>query len=235
MTKKLQAGLWVIFLGLVSVFLYDTFGNEEQTTSREGLIPVELVKTIDGDTIKIMYDGKEQNVRYLLIDTPETNHPRLGKQPFGEEAKARNDELIRSGKLEIEFDIGERVDKYGRLLAYIYVDGESVQEKLLEEGLARVAYVYPPNTRHLDPYEKAQATAKKMGLGIWSIEDYATERGFDSDAHDEEKTEEVPTSGPVESFKNCTDLRKKYPHGVKKGHPAYSERMDGDRDGYACE
>ena len=108
------------------------------------------MKTIDGDTIKIKYEGKEQNVRYLLIDTPETNHAQLGKQPFGQKAKERNTELMNSGKLEIEFDIGERVDKYGRLLAYIYIDGVSIQEKLLEEGLARVGYVYPPNTRHLD-------------------------------------------------------------------------------------
>ncbi|WP_041077134.1 thermonuclease family protein [Bacillus sp. OxB-1] len=233
--KKLQMGLGAIFLGLVSVFLYDTFGNGEQSPTREGLIPVELVKVIDGDTIKIIYEGKEQNVRYLLIDTPETNHPRLGKQPFGDEAKARNQELINSGTLEIEFDIGEQIDKYGRLLAYVYVDGESVQEKLLEEGLARVAYVYPPNTRHLDPYEKKQDAAKKKGLGIWSIEDYATDRGFDSDAYDKEDAEQSPISGTVEVFKNCTELRTKYPNGVKKGHPAYSEKMDGDRDGYACE
>src|SRR5690606_31581413 len=128
----------------------ELLGNGEKQPSREGLIPVELIRTIDGDTIKIKYEGKEQNVRYLLIDTPETNHPRLGKQPFGQEAKTRNQELLSSGQLEIEFDIGEKYDKYGRLLAYIYVDGESVQKKLLEEGLARVAYVYPPNTRHLD-------------------------------------------------------------------------------------
>nr|WP_255726761.1 thermonuclease family protein [Sporosarcina sp. ACRSM] len=221
---------------LLALFLYNTFFPEQDPEpSRAGLIPVELVKVIDGDTIKINYEGKEQNVRYLLIDTPETNHPRLGKQPFGEEAKERNRELINSGKLEIEFDIGERIDKYGRLLAYIYVDGESVQETLLEEGLARVAYVYPPNTRHLDTYEKAQDKAKKAGAGIWSIEDYATDRGFDSQTHPVEKSKTKPTTEGTEYFKNCTELRKKYPNGVKKGHPAYSEKMDGDKDGFACE
>ena len=142
-------------------YTYVFFPEQEQEPSRSGLIPVELVKTIDGDTIKIKYEGKEQNVRYLLIDTPETNHPRLGKQPFGEKAKERNRELMNSGKLEIEFDIGGKTDKYDRLLAYIYIDGVSVQEKLLEEGLARVAYVYPPNTRHLDAYKKAEEKAKK--------------------------------------------------------------------------
>lgn len=156
----------------------DTASKSVETSGTTEQIPVTLVKTIDGDTIKIRYEGKEQNVRYLLIDTPETSHPRLGKQPFGEEAKNRNKQLVNSGKLTIEFDVGERVDKYGRLLAYIYVDGKSVQQTLLEEGLARVAYVYPPNTRHLTPYEEAQERAKAKKIGIWSIEDYATDSGF---------------------------------------------------------
>lgn len=156
-------------------------------------IPVELVKVIDGDTIKIIFEGKEQNVRYLLIDTPETNHPRLGKQPFGEEAKVRNKELIENGKLEIEFDVGERFDKYDRLLAYIYVDGKSVQKILLSEGLARVAYVYPPNTRHLDPYEKSQVVAKEKKIGIWSVENYATDSGFN-----EQKVVKEKPAAPVQ-------------------------------------
>jgi len=44
-----------------------------------------------------------------------------------------------------------------------------------------------------------------------------------------------PTPAPVEYFKNCTELKKVYPDGVKKGHPAYQEKMDGDKDGHACE
>lgn len=244
MTKKnkkmnpsniIKSVLLVVVVAIAAVYFPELFSAEKETPSRSGLIPVELVKTIDGDTIKIKYEGKEQNVRYLLIDTPETNHPQLGKQPFGDKAKERNIELMNSGKLEIEFDIGERIDKYGRLLAYIYVDGVSIQEKLLEEGLARVAYVYPPNTRHLDAYEKAQERAKKAGIGIWKLEDYATDRGFDSQKYKAEETITKPESGATEYFKNCSELRKKYPDGVKKGHPAYSEKMDGNKDGHACE
>lgn len=190
-TKKKQKN-WltslatIVIVIILAIYFPDLFAEEEPTPTREGLIPVELVKTIDGDTIKIMYDGEERNVRYLLIDTPETNHPRLGKQPFGDKAKERNRELLNSGKLEIEFDIGPKFDKYDRLLAYVYIDGESVQERLLEEGLARVAYVYPPNTRHLDSFEKAEQRAKKAGIGIWTLEDYATEKGFDSEKYPNE-------------------------------------------------
>lgn len=234
-SKNKKSSLLLTAIVLIIIGIYTVWNEEETEPTRDGLIPVELAKTIDGDTIKIMYEGKEQNVRYLLIDTPETNHPRLGKQPYGEQAKQRNQELMNSGKLEIEFDIGEKYDKYGRLLAYIYIDGESVQEKLLEEGLARVAYVYPPNTRHLDPFEAAQQRAKKAGIGIWTLEDYATDRGFNSEAYPTEKIDKKPSKEATEYFKNCTELRKKYPDGVKKGHRAYSERMDGDKDGHACE
>lgn len=187
MSNILKSVALVIVVAIGAIYFPELFAEEEETPSQSNLIPVELVKTIDGDTIKIKYEGKEQNVRYLLIDTPETNHAQLGKQPFGQQAKDRNTELMNSGKLEIEFDIGERVDKYGRLLAYIYIDGVSIQEKLLEEGLARVGYVYPPNTRHLDAFEKAQDKARKAGIGIWTLEDYVTERGFDSQKYPEGK------------------------------------------------
>ncbi|MDW0116058.1 thermonuclease family protein [Sporosarcina thermotolerans] len=225
--------------------------KKTETAGTTAHIPVKLVKTIDGDTIKILYNGQEVNVRYLLIDTPETSHPQLGKQPFGEEAKERNRQLVNSGELSIEFDVGERYDKYDRLLAYIYVDGKSVQETLLSEGLARVAYVYPPNTRHLTPYEEAQAVAKKKGLGIWSVENYATDSGFNSDAVSSKVSASTggsaskPATSPnttlstttegKEIFKNCTELRKKYPSGVPQSHPAYQAKMDRDKDGYACE
>lgn len=215
-------------------------------------IPVTLVSTTDGDTIRVMYKGVNEPVRYLLIDTPETNHPRLGKQPFGTEAKERNRALVNSGNLTLEFDVGEKRDKYGRLLAYVYVDGKSVQGTLISEGLARVAYVYPPNTRHLTPYEEAQQVAKSKKLGFWAVEDYASDSGFSntptassesSSAVSPEAASESSTTtstpsvsgGTTEWFDNCTHLRTKYPNGVASDHPAYQIKMDRDKDNFACE
>ncbi|WP_416145033.1 thermonuclease family protein [Planococcus koreensis] len=136
---KKFAGLLLLITALSGCGLVDS----TDTAGTEDQIDVEVSSVIDGDTIKIMYEGKEETVRYLLVDTPETNHPRLGEQPLGKEATAENKRIINSGDISIEFDVGERFDDYGRLLAYIYVDGESVQEQLLESGMARVAYVYP--------------------------------------------------------------------------------------------
>ena len=180
-TWRKKSKLTTVLLFIVAALFVYFFPDEEaDTPSKTGFIPVEFVKTLDGDTIRIMYEGEERKLRYLLIDTPELNHKQQGNQPFADEAMQRNDELLKSGKLEIEFDIGEKEDKYGRLLAYVYIDGESVQEKLIEEGLARVGYLYPPNTKHLDPYKAAEEKAQQAGIGIWSIEDYVTKRGFNN-------------------------------------------------------
>lgn len=149
---------------------------------------IEVVEVVDGDTIRIEWEGNEELVRYLLVDTPETNHPRLGKQPFGEEAKALNQEIVKNATVTLEFDIGERYDEYGRLLAYVYADGERVQDQLIEAGVARVAYVYPPNTRYLDELEKAQDRAKNSKAGIWAYEYYVTDSGFDAASFDLQET-----------------------------------------------
>ncbi|MDO8225115.1 thermonuclease family protein [Bacillus cabrialesii] len=239
--------------------------GKSDSKDKKELVDVTLDRAVDGDTIKVTYNGNVDTVRYLLVDTPETKKPHSCVQPYGEDASKRNKELVNSGKLQLEFDKGDRRDKYGRLLAYVYVDGKSVEETLLQEGLARVAYVYEPNTKYIDQFKKDEQEAKSEKLSIWSKNGYVTDRGFNGCA--KEKTTAVKkatTSKPAatqptapkassetsttteneassestretETFKNCTELRKKYPHGVPSSHPAYQSKMDRDHDNYACE
>ena len=156
--------------------------------ANDGRISAEVIRVIDGDTIEVLLDGKEETVRFLLIDTPETRHPQLGVQPYGQEASAFVHDLLQGETVELEFDGSER-DKYGRLLMYVYIDGESVQEMLLRKGLARVAYVYPPNTKYVDRYREIQAEAQKKAIGIWSIENYVQEDGFQSEFVEQENVQ----------------------------------------------
>ena len=144
----------------------------------------DLQEVIDGDTLRVKYNGSSEKVRFLLVDTPETNHETLGEQPYGPEAKAFVNQLLADQDMVyLEFDVSNR-DKYGRLLAYIYMkDGINVQEQLLKNGLARVAYIYEPNTKHVDWFKDIQKTARKSAIGIWSVEDYVTDRGYDKDAY----------------------------------------------------
>ncbi|MCJ8009834.1 thermonuclease family protein [Lederbergia wuyishanensis] len=167
---------------LIFVLIFTIAGCSQSTNNR---VQVSLTKPIDGDTIAVMYNGSEQKVRFLLVDSPETAHPRLGEQPFGQEAKDFTSRLVEKGKkIELEFDIGPNQDKYGRLLAYVYVDGKMIQEELLKKGLARVAYIYPPNTRYVDQFDAIQKKAQKDGVGIWEIENYAQEDGFHPETMD---------------------------------------------------
>lgn len=147
------------------------------------LIAGTIVKNIDGDTVEIEINGKAEKVRMLCVDTPETHHPRLGVQPFGPEASDYTKKILPVGtKVEIEQGIGSGRDKYGRLLAYIYIEGKMFNEMLLEQGLARVAYIYAPNTQYVDEFYAIQKEAQKKGIGIWSIENYAQEDGYNTEA-----------------------------------------------------
>ncbi|MGG1674564.1 thermonuclease family protein [Neobacillus sp. NRS-1170] len=158
--------------------------NEKEPSSSEevnnkNLLSATIVKNIDGDTVEVNLNGKVEKIRMLCVDTPETHHPRLGVQPFGPEASEYTKKILSVGtKIEIEPGIGNGRDKYGRLLAYIYVNGKMFNEMLLEQGLARVAYIYAPNTKYVDEFYAIQKEAQKKGIGIWSIENYAQEDGY---------------------------------------------------------
>lgn len=143
-------------------------------------ISASIVRVVDGDTIKIKLDNsKEETVRLLLVDTPESVHPTKPIQPFAIEASNFVKKLLPVGKdVEIELGTNER-DKYGRLLAYLYADEKMVNQLLLEKGYARVAYVFAPNTKYIDEFRDIQEEAQLNEIGIWSIENYATSTGFE--------------------------------------------------------
>lgn len=171
---------WITMLLFTLSYLFSLSGciflEEEKIIE----IPLTSVSIIDGDTIKAKIDGRVETVRFLLIDTPETNHPSLGEQPLGEEAKNFTHALITKAKnIKLEYDKSKR-DKYGRLLAYMYVDEKSLQEELIRNGFARVAYVYEPNVKYESRFRKIEKEAKKDKSGIWQWDDYVQNNGFNS-------------------------------------------------------
>lgn len=117
-------------------------------------------------------------MRLLLVDTPESVNPNIPEpQPFSIEASDYAKKMLTNKDVQIELDVSER-DKYGRLLCYLYIDGKMFNELLLEQGYARVAYVFAPNTKYVDQFKAIQDQAREQGIGIWSIENYAQEYGF---------------------------------------------------------
>jgi micrococcal nuclease len=154
-------------------------------------IPAVVEKVIDGDTLKVEVNGKSETVRLLLIDTPESVHPSKPVQPYAIEASHFVKEQLPAGeRIELELDAGER-DKYGRLLAYVWVKEKMLNEWLLEEGYARVAYVFEPNTKYVDRFRDIQQEAQNQGLNIWSLENYATDQGFNDEENQKMKQNEI--------------------------------------------
>ncbi|NWQ43332.1 thermonuclease family protein [Bacillus sp. EB106-08-02-XG196] len=141
-------------------------------------VPIRLVEIIDGDTIRGMVNGKLETVRYLLIDTPESKNPKTCVQFYAKEAFLRNQELANSGEITIELEEGNTRDAYGRLLAYVYVDGESIQGTLLREGYARVAYIMNPPYKYLEHLRKEENIAIRKNINIWSRLNFVSNRGF---------------------------------------------------------
>ncbi|MCO7176889.1 thermonuclease family protein [Sporolactobacillus kofuensis] len=141
-------------------------------------VRAKIVKVVDGDTFQVLYQQKVTTVRVLLIDTPETHHPRLGVQPYGPEASAYAHQLLDGKTVTLELAKNGGHDKYGRLLAYVFIDGKSFEELQLARGLARVAYIFPPNTKYLDQYRAVEQQAREKKWGIWSVAGYAQANGY---------------------------------------------------------
>ena len=137
------------------------------TTPAPHLVEAQVVRVVDGDTIKVLINGTEYRVRYIGIDTPETKHPTRGVEPFGPEASQLNRELVEGKVVLLEKDVSE-TDQYGRLLRYVYVDDLMVNEELLRRGLARVV-TFPPDVKYIDRFLEIQRAAQEAGLGIWGL------------------------------------------------------------------
>lgn len=133
---------------------------------------VKFSSCVDGDTAKFILNGEEITVRFLAIDTPETKHPTKGEEPYGKEASKFTCSKIKNGKkIEIEYDRGsEKTDKYNRHLAWIWVDGFLLQDDLIKEGLAEVAYLYGDYS-YTDILKEHQTLARLNKVGKWSDKD----------------------------------------------------------------
>lgn len=130
---------------------------------------VQFSKCTDGDTAHFLMDGEDITVRFLAIDTPEYTKE---KEPYGKEASEYTCSAISNAtQIELEYDDGsDTSDKYGRHLAWVYVDGRLLQKELVQEGLAEVAYLYG-DYAYTDELYEAQEQAKNKGLNIWSGEE----------------------------------------------------------------
>lgn len=123
-------------------------------------------RVIDGDTIEVENGFERQLVRYIGIDTPETAGPNTTPECLGEEASNLNRSLVEGKLVSLVSDTSD-VDKYGRWLRYVYVDGIFVNKSLVEAGMAE-AKDYYPDTKYSDVLKETEGKAKSAQIGIWS-------------------------------------------------------------------
>jgi micrococcal nuclease len=176
---------WALATGgfLVLVLLFGTISNavsrQSGLTFSEGRsnVPsgvgqtdhdatVTVTRVVDGDTIDISPSVKGRSrVRFIGMDTPEVH---FGTQPYGPEASAFAKRELEGEEVGLELDV-QKIDPYGRLLAYVYLpDREMFNETLLREGYAQVA-TFPPNVKYVDRFLEAQREARAANRGLWGL------------------------------------------------------------------
>jgi micrococcal nuclease len=125
-----------------------------------------VVSVVDGDTVRVRIAGREEPVRYIGIDTPESVIPGETPECFGEEAARLNGRLVEGETVRLVFG-RERRDQYDRLLAYVYVGERLVNAEILRRGYARTLAI-APNTDFADRFARLQQAAANAGRGLWS-------------------------------------------------------------------
>jgi len=128
-------------------------------------------RIVDGDTIDVVVDGREERVRLTGIDTPEAARRDTGApaECFADEATAFTESLIPPGTpVRLERDIVGR-DDYGRVLAYVYRadDGIFVNYEIVRQGYAQPLTI-PPNVTHSELMVDAARAAEADDAGLWS-------------------------------------------------------------------
>jgi len=142
-----------------------TSGGGTTGLTTGGTVTAKVVRVVDGDTVEVSIGGREEDVRYIGIDTPETVKPGEPVQCYGPEASEANHELVDGRSVVLRFD-RELRDVYGRLLAYVYVGEEFVNEELLAGGYARTLEI-EPNTSMAGELAAVEERAGEAGKGLW--------------------------------------------------------------------
>ncbi|MFW5703328.1 MAG: thermonuclease family protein [Patescibacteria group bacterium] len=160
----------------------------ENPATDEADIMLHVARVVDGDTIEL---SNGDMVRYIGVDTPETRHPRKGLECFGKEATAYNTSLVLGKSVRLEQDVSS-TDRYGRVLAYVFVESDSsasselsagnvseslqqedireeifVNAQLVQDGYA-VASSYPPDVAYDDLFAQLETEAREAERGLWS-------------------------------------------------------------------
>src|SRR3954471_15301225 len=147
---------------VAAVALWRPVGGS-RSAAGEGAVP----RVFDGDPVHVARGGRDETIRYIGIDTPESVKPNTPVQCFAEAASSANRRLVDGQSVRVAYDVEQR-DRYGRLLAYVYRahDGTFVNAALVREGYARTLTI-PPNVRFAAEFAALARRARETRRGLW--------------------------------------------------------------------
>jgi micrococcal nuclease len=143
----------------------DAGGGPEGATER-----ATVTRVVDGDTIVVRLDGREERVRYLGLDAPEVANVDAGTaaECGGDEARIANERLVAGELIVLERDVSDH-DRFGRLLRHVWLEDGGwrlVGRELVEAGAAE-ARSYPPDTTRDGELDAAERGARERAAGMW--------------------------------------------------------------------
>jgi endonuclease YncB( thermonuclease family) len=176
---------------------------------------------VDGDTVYVSTGDK---IRLIGIDTPERGE--CGYQ----EATDRLAQLVDGRTIALEAGARDDVDKYGRLLRYVIVDGVDAGGILISEGLAK------PRYNSTDGYgahpREAEYAAEARPSPMCSAPTTAAPKPTTATTT---KTTAPTTAASSAYYANCDAVRAAGKAPLYEGQPGYRSSLDRDHDGVACE
>ena len=145
----------VISLLIILLFILSTgIANAESEAAAPSITYYYCPHVIDGDTIIVIIDGNQEKVRLIGVDTPEKDGPYTKEEPFNKEASSFTRMKAQGKKVTLKYDWQKR-DKYGRLLAYVYLkDGTFLNAELIKQGNDFIGY---------------ESKARKSKKGLWKL------------------------------------------------------------------
>ena len=219
-TGILGLGMFGALGGMVYVFQTqpgtETNSNSENETARQAEVLYDVISVVDGDTIKINYNGNTTSVRLIGVNTPETVDPRTTVECFGTEASNYLKEMLEGTKVSLEIDNTQTDrDKYDRLLRYVYLDGKDVGLDIITNGYG-YEYTYDvPYSKQTD-YKAAQKTAENNKKGLWA--DGVCVESQSESSNDSQQTTTSPTPSTTATPTNTNNAD----NCVIKGNISYS-------------
>lgn len=128
----------------------------------------QVIRVFDGDTIVVKYGGKYEKIRMLCVNTPESVHQDEKQNiPMGKVASRYTQKKLIGKDVRLEFEIKRIRGNHGRLLAYVFVDGQNFNLDLVRHGLSPYYTKYGKSEKYDSEFRAAEKQARKEKLNIW--------------------------------------------------------------------